>query len=310
MNIVMTRVPILAESMDCAMKCSVGIMRITKILPFRFLYRLSDASGALLYCMAWKRTKRIKSNLAKCFPEKTDKELSKLTRQFFTNMNDFAYEIAKSAYFSDEEFLSRCHIVNKDFIADILKENKKVLCYSGHFINYEWLVSFPLHMPGVLMGHLYHSGRTNPLMEWLKKSRQKFGAVNIPHNYPMKPILSLFKELDEKKSDGVIIGTLADIAPSKNILKTVHQSPFFGHTLSVYSGSERIGRYLNMTFVYAHINRTERGYYSIEFKKLEPNDIDTNPCAYTDEFVRCLEQNIREQPDLWMLWADRKMDIA
>ena len=41
-----------------------------------------------------------------------------------------------------------------------------------------------------------------------------------------------------------------------------------------------------------------------------PKDINTNPYAYTDEFVRLLEQNIREQPDLWMLWGNKRLSIT
>ena len=65
-----------------------------------------------------------------------------------------------------------------------------------------------------------------------------------------------------------------------------------------------------MIFVYAHISRISRGIYNIEFKQMSPKDINTNPYAYTDEFVRLLEQNIREQPDLWMLWGNKRLSIT
>ena len=79
-----------------------------------------------------------------------------------------------------------------------------------------------------------------------------------------------------------------------------HTSSFFDHELEMMTGSERIGRKMNMAFVYANISRLRRGYYSIEFEEITPPDVDTNPYAYTDEFVRLLENNIKKQPELWM----------
>ena len=100
---------------------------------------------------------------------------------------------------------------------------------------------------------------------------------------------------------GYVFGTLADMDTTEDY---PHTSSFFNHDLEMLTGSERIGRKFNMAFVYAHISRPRRGYYIIEFMEIVPPDIETNPFAYTDEYVRMLERNIREQPELWMQWGE------
>ena len=288
----------------------IGIIKLAQIIPLQFLYFMSDISGTILCKIASNYTKRMKSNLLKVFPDLSNKDVVALSRKVYANLYDFTYEIVKCSSFSEKEFISRCRIVNKDEITEVLRTNKRIICYSGHFVNYEWLVSFPLHMPNILMGNLYYSANSNPLIEWLISTRNRFGAITIPHNQPIKPILSMFEAIKQGKYDGVIIGTLADVPPYRRKDRSIHKSPFLKQFLSVYSGSERIGRKYNMTFMYAHIRRAERGYYSIEFKRLTPDDVDTNPYAYTDDFVSHLEQNIKEQPDLWMLWSNKRLKIT
>lgn len=295
---------------DFYLRCLIGIMKLSRFIPLKLLYFFSDISGIILYHVARKHRKRISDNLAKIFPDITNRELKCISISLFRNMYDFTFEIVKSTYFSDDEFLHRCQCTNKEEIEEILRMNSRIICYSGHFVNYEWLVSFPLHIPGVLMGNLYYSGKSNPLMEWLTNSRRRFGGKTIPHKYPIKPILSMFDEQEKCKYKGILLGTLADVPPHKKNEKSIHKSPFFDNYLSVYSGSERIGRRYNMLFMYAYIRRTSRGFYSIELKELKPNDVETNPYAYTDEFVRQLEQNIREQPDLWLLWSNQRLYIS
>ena len=100
---------------------------------------------------------------------------------------------------------------------------------------------------------------------------------------------------------GYVFGTLADMDTNA---ENPHISKFFNHDLEVMTGSERIGRKMNMAFVYAKMKRNKRGYYSIEFQDMNPDDADTNPFAFTDMFVQLLEANIKEQPELWMQWGE------
>ena len=291
--------------------CSlVKTITLARYIPIKALYLISSFASRLLALTASSHTKRVKRNLEIAFDGMNKKTEQSIVHHYYRNLYDFTFELAKNSYHSDYKICEECRFTNIEFIKTLLLQNKKILCYSGHFVNYELLVSFPLHIQHICMGNLYYSGKRNLLTDWLAKTRQRYGAINIPHNSPIKPILAMLKELEKKRYDGIVLGSLADVPPSKRSQQYIHKSPFFDHLLSVYTGTEKIGRKYNMIFVYAHISRNRRGIYNIEFKQMSPKDINTNPYAYTDEFVRLLEQNIREQPDLWMLWGNKRLSIT
>lgn len=288
----------------------VKTITLARYIPIKALYLISSIASRLLTLTASNHTKRVKRNLEIAFEGINKKTEQSIVHHYYRNLYDFTFELAKNSYHPDNKICEECRFTNIGLIKTLLMQNKKILCYGGHFVNYELLVSFPLHIQHICMGNLYYSGKRNLLTDWLAKARQRYGAINIPHNSPIKPILAMLKELEEKRYDGIVLGSLADVPPSKRSQQYIHKSPFFGQHLSVYTGTEKIGRKYNMNFVYAHISRKRRGIYNIEFKQMSPKDINTNPYAYTDEFVRLLEQNIREQPDLWMLWGNKRLSIT
>ena len=85
---------------------------------------MSDISGTILCKIASNYTKRMKSNLLKVFPDLSNKDVVALSRKVYANLYDFTYEIVKCSSFSEKEFISRCRIVNKDEITEVLRTNK------------------------------------------------------------------------------------------------------------------------------------------------------------------------------------------
>ncbi len=213
---------------------------------------------------------------------------------------DYFIEFVKCDKWSDEIIKERCKFHNVKLLLEKFNNHRFVICYSGHLLNYEMTVSLPLHIPGYGMCHLYLAGEQNRAMNWVLNVRSRYGAINIPTSSPLKSLVRLNESVADGESKGYVFGTLADQDTSE---KVPHTATFFGKQFEVLTGSERIGRKFDMVFVYANITRPKRGYYEVEFKEMTPKDVNTNPFAYTDEFVRMLEQNIRQQPELWMQWG-------
>ena len=280
------------------------IISITKWTPFFILYTISSLVSKLLLHIKKIPTNEIaQRNLRRAFPEKTHNEVRELCRKYYEGFCDYLIEFVKRTRFSDEKMKQHCRFKNLELLTEIFKTHQFVICYGGHMLNFEWQVSLPLHMPEYGMCHLYLSGESGKEMDWVLKVRSQYGAINIPSSSPLKTLLKLKEDLSTgtDKHKGYIFGTLADMDTTAD---NPHVSSFFNHNLEMLTGSERIGRKMNMAFVYAHMSRPKRGYYVIDFKEMSPTDIETNPFAYTDEFVRLLENNIREKPELWMQWGE------
>lgn len=280
------------------------IVLLVKWTPICFLYAMSSLLARLFAHMDCVFTTRTaKRNLERAFYGIKPREVNVLCRKYYECIIDYFIEFVKRDKWSEEHIKCRCVFHNVELLLQKFEKHHFVICYSGHLLNFELTVSLPLHIPGYGMCHLYLSGEHNKAMDWVLKSRSRFGAINIPTSSPLKILLQLNESLisgtSEKK--GYVFGTLAEQDTRE---KNPHKSSFFDYELEVLTGSERIGRKLDMAFVYAHITRPKRGYYEVEFKEMAPADIDINPYAYTDEFVRMLEQNIKEQPELWMQWGE------
>ncbi len=285
----------------CLFYFSIALVKLT---PTFILYFLSDFFSWVLVNIQRIPTNKItQRNLGRAFPEKSREEIKKLCRKYYTVFGDYLVEFVKRTTFSEKEMSRHCQFKNIELLQDKFKNHRFVICYGGHMLNFEWLVSLPLHTPDYGMCHLYLSGEKGKVMDWVLKIRSMYGAINIPTSSPLKTLYSLQQCMNNKKSiyKGYVFGTLADMDTTED---NPHVSHFFNHNLEMVTGSERIGRKMDMAFVFAHISRPRRGYYVVEFKDMQPVDLDNNPFAYTDEFVRLLEKNIREQPELWMQWGE------
>ncbi len=277
---------------------------ILSFLPLRLLYVFSTLYSYCYVKLASKRSNaRLKRNQRRCFQNNSAADLYRLHYLTVRTKVDFLAEMIKNPYLSKKAIKQRCVFTNIEVIFEAFKEHQFVICYCGHLVNFELLVSFPLHTSNYGMCHLYlaKNAKQNLLLKTVLWTRSRFGAINIPTYSPLRTLMQLREDLDNGKSvkKGYVFGTLADM---DDMGGNPHYSSFFGYPLAVKTGSERIGRKMNMAFVFAQITMPKRGFYEVKFIKMDPTDKDTNPCAYTDEFVRLLEQNIRLQPQLWLQW--------
>lgn len=280
------------------------VVNIVKWTPLFLLYSLSSSISWILLCINKIPTNEIvQRNMRRAFPDKSPAEIRKLCQKYYKAFCDYLIEFVVRTRFSEKEMKKRCKFKNINLLYDKFKDHKFIICYGGHMLNFEWQVSLPLHIPEYGMCHLYLSGDSGKEMDWILKVRSQYGAINIPTCSSLKSLVNIRERLSNGTDlhKGYVFGTLADMDTNA---ENPHVSRFFNHDLEVLTGSEIIGRKLDMAFVYAKMSRPKRGYYEIEFKEICPPDIVTNQFAYTDEFIRLLEQNIREQPELWMQWGE------
>lgn len=272
--------------------------------PLALLYMVSSMVSILVYPLAERNVGKIaKRNLRRAFPGKSKTEINRITLRYYRNIIDFLFEFIKQNRFSNEEMLSHIHYENIELLREISKKKKMIICYSGHFVNFEWLVTLPLFDSNFEMGHLYTSDESDSMTEYVLKTRSRYGAVNIPSKSPLKYLLKVRHSIMEEKYpfQGFVYGTLADMDP---MTENQYVSEIFDHKIEMFTGSEKIGVKYDMAFVYASMSRINRGEYSVRFEQIIPEYNVVSSYPYTEKFVQMLEQNIRKQPDLWMYWAE------
>src|SRR5205085_1957731 len=88
-----------------------GFFYLFSLLPFWFMYILSDGISFLLYYVIRYRRAVVRGNIAIAFPEKTEQERKIIERDFYTHFTDNWIEFIKLFSISREE-------LNKRFMAN------------------------------------------------------------------------------------------------------------------------------------------------------------------------------------------------
>jgi len=114
-----------------------GFLYLISLLPFPVLYFFSDGIYFFLYYVFGYRRKIVKANLRIAFPEKSEKEIHKISKQFYHNLTDTFVEIIKLISMSNRSFEKRCR---GDFsmIEEMIKKGKNVQLHAGHQFNWEF----------------------------------------------------------------------------------------------------------------------------------------------------------------------------
>ena len=280
----------------------LGLVKVLSFVPLSVGYLISDCLVSI-FKRYDRLTETAKRNLRRSFPDLASGIINRICTEHMRCCIDYLFEFIRYDRLSEAKIRQRCVFHNIELLLKSFKDYDFIICYSGHFINYELATSLPLHLEGYGMCHLYLGGEHNVIQDWILSVRNRFGAINIPTTNPLRTIIKLNQSLKQSNSfaKGYVFGTLADMDTKED---NPHVASFFKHDFEVLTGSERIGRKYGMKFVFAEIIRPQRGYYEVTFKeiipKVSPNEV---PTAYTDEFVRMLEDNVRKQPEIWMLWS-------
>ena len=88
-------------------KLLLGWAKANALLPFRVLYLISDFLYFLIYKVIRYRVKVVRRNMKASFPEKSEKELLALEKEFYHHFADYIIETIKLAHISEKEIQKR-----------------------------------------------------------------------------------------------------------------------------------------------------------------------------------------------------------
>ncbi|MDL2222749.1 lysophospholipid acyltransferase family protein [Bacteroidales bacterium OttesenSCG-928-M11] len=269
------------------------------IIPLPVMYVISDILFYPFYYLIRYRRKIVRKNLRIAFPEKEEKELIRLERRFYHFFLDVLFEMNKYASISERGIRKRMSFKNTEEVNSILESGDSISLYVGHYCNWEWVSSMPLHLyKGSLPAQIYHKLRNKAVDKLLYQNRKRFGAINVE----MKETL---RWVNEQLSNNrvTITGYIADQSPRK---KHAHYFiDFFNRSTPVLTGTEKITKRYKLKAYYLDIKRIKRGYYEASFIKLHDNPSSLPDFELTNIYYQHLENMIRRQPELY-LWSHNR----
>lgn len=274
------------------------IVYLISLLPFAVLYLFSDMLAWLACDVVKYRRKVVRRNLATSFPDKNEKEIRQIEKKFYKFLCDYFVETVKLASMSPEKMRRHLKVENIEEINEAVKKGQSVSLYLGHYCNWEWVSSLPLHIDtSARCAQIYHPLENKAFDKLLYRLRTRFDANNIP----MKDILPTL--IKWKKEDvPSVTGYIADQAPGLNIHLFVE---FLSQETGAYTGPERISKFLGAKAVYGHMSRPKRGYYTLRFIPIAENVRKNDIFVTTRRYFSLLEENIIETPQYW-LWSHNR----
>ncbi len=274
------------------------IFYLFSLLPLRLLYVLSDTLAFIAYYIVRYRRGVVRQNLVSSFPEKSEKEIRRIEKGFYRFLGDYFVETLKMMSMSPRNMKRRMHFEGVDLIDSATSQGIPCTVYLGHLGNWEWVSSLPLSVaPTGTCAQIYHPLQNKKFDRMMDRLRTRFGAVNIPMSGAMQQLIRWKKE-------GVasVTGFIADQAPDLNIHLFLE---FLNHETGVYTGPERIAKFLDSHVFYAHVTRPRRGYYVVRFVKITDTPKKETIFEISRRYFELLEENIKESPSLW-LWSHRR----
>ncbi len=277
------------------------IVWLFSLLPLRLMYLLSDLIWLVMFACPPLRYRRkiVQKNLRESFPDRNDSELRSIERRFYRQFLDQIFETVKMASMGRRRICRHMTFSDTEVICRDFEEGRSAVLYLGHTGNWEWISSLPLHFDSAReFCQVYHPLENRAFDRLMLKLRGRYSAQSIPMEHTLRRLL-------EFRRDGkpFIVGMIADQVP---LLWNIHYfTRFMNHDTPVFTGSERIARKMDLAVYYCKVTRVRRGYYNCRFIPMFPHTADLPEYAVTEKYMRLLEENICEQPYLW-LWTHNR----
>lgn len=276
-----------------------GLVRLFSLLPFKVAYTVSDFLAFVLHRIVRYRVGVVRANLSSSFPTKPVRELRAIEREFYHWLCDYCVETLKLATMSAERIERHMRFEGAEEVAAELKAGRSVSLFLGHYCNWEWVSSLPLHFPSdAKCAQIYHPLENKVSDAVFLRLRSRFGARSVAMRDTLRVLLTWHRE-------GLpsVTGYIADQVPGYG--GTHFWADFLHHDTPVYTGGERLARRLGTSAWYIDMFRTSRSYYIGRFVKLADNASALPEYVLTERYFRHLEATIRRAPQYW-LWSHRR----
>ncbi len=276
---------------------SFALWFIISLLPLWVFYRLSDGLYYLVYHVVRYRRRVVYANLRSSFPEKSEAEIERIAKDFYSFFCDYIVETLKLFSMGEKNIRKRMKFEGLNQVKEDFANGRSVSVYLGHYCNWEWISSLGLHLDEQC-GQIYHPLENATLDRLFLYMRGRFKAQSIKMDDTFLTILKWKKE--GRKN---IVGYIADQVPGYNNIH--YWADFLHHDTPVFTGAERISKIMDTAVYYIDVERPRRGYYVARFIKIA-DSLNEHPVFFaTEQYFRLLEKNIQRAPQYW-LWSHKR----
>lgn len=247
----------------------------------------------LVYYTVRYRRKIVDKNLTNAFPQWTESERKTVRKRFYHQFADLLVETIWGYSASDEQMRQHVKYINPEDLKQATLQNNGAFTLLAHLGTWEWVADFGRRYApqGILECNVYRQLKNQYFNQLMLDIRAKRGGECVEKDQLLRRMIQVSKS-DFKP----MYGMLSDQKPTP---RNAHVwTTFLNQETAFLNGGEVLSKKFGYPCFYGYIRSPKRGYYTMEFIPLKSDNI-------TEEYARLLEQNIMEQPHLW-LWTHNR----
>jgi Kdo2-lipid IVA lauroyltransferase/acyltransferase len=272
------------------------VIKPVSLLPFPILYGISNMLYVVLFHLSGYRKKVVLKNLRNSFPDKSEKEISQIAKQFYKHLSDIIIESIKFFSISKAQADKRLTVVNPELLDAFAAKNQSVILVGGHYGNWE-IIAISLDQQIKHQTVALYSKLSNDFFnKVMLKTRTKYGIKMVTTK-------DSSRYFEEESADVTATVFGADQSPTYN--KNVVWTNFLNQETAIAFGTERYAKKFDYPVIYGEIQRTKRGHYSFELSVITDKPNETDHGFISIEHTKRLEKQIVANPANW-LWTHKR----
>ena len=272
------------------------LVRFLSLLPFGMLYFMSEVVAFMVYHVFRYRRGVVRENLLNAFPDKSNKEITRIEKKFYRHFSQIFAEFVKGYRFAKRDWQERVMMSNPELLTEFLDKGIPVVLMAGHTANWEWpafsigqQIDYPFEF-------MYKPVKNQGFDKVMMALRTRHGGTAIAKDSAMREII-------KRRKVPRIIGVIGDQLPAMGTEKLWFN--FLNQETAFYTGAERIAVSTGYAAFYIHTKRISKGRYELTFEKITEPPYQKDDPRIIEGFVKRLEQSIRSKPSDY-LWTHKR----
>lgn len=269
---------------------------VVKFIPYDFIVNLGGKFSVLYFKVSKDRNDVVK-HLKIAFPDKSEKEILDLKKEFAIHIGKTFIEFLKLAS-NGVDFDKRCEIEGKEFLIEALGKKKGVLLLTGHIGNWELFGAYLAHLNYTKINVVAKKIYYEKLNDLLINIRKMSNVHTLMRNESTKDMIKCLKNNE-------CLGILID--QDTNVKSCFVE--FFGKECSTPIGATVFAMHYDSIVLPVFISRIENNRHRMIIKKpvdlVKTFDIEKDIIVNTQNFTKIIEDQIKSNPAQWV-WMHKR----
>ncbi|MBA7523952.1 Lipid A biosynthesis lauroyltransferase [subsurface metagenome] len=270
---------------------------VITLIPLEILYLLSDMVFIIIYYVVGYRRNVVLDNLRVSFPEKSEKEMKRISRKFYHYLCDSIIESVYLINMNLNECNKRYKFRNPELLENLAKNGRNIILAISHYGNWEWANNLNHWGPYKILG--IYKPMSNKLFDRLFiHMRGKYGSIPVAMKNTLREVVKA-----QKKKELFALYLVADQRPGREDLS--YWTHFLNQEAPVITGLEKLSLRYDLPVVFFNMSRVKRGFYEITFELIVENPKKTKKYEITEAYIHRVEKMVKERPEYY-LWSHKR----